>query len=318
MGAGVAGSQHTEDDAEGHAVEAGTDEVVVGQDEEAKHTCVHEENRIAIGAGEIAAGAPEDFPVVLKAAPHKQGSHHKCTEEDDAEHINRHGRGHLQAICRGGSRKLHAHGLIQYGIQEESRHANGQGRAVQVKALVDLGRMTHARRKQEANKEAHSQSHENTREAEAHDLSVGVADQHIGDNGGNACGEQHGVDERTQLLLLHQAVDYHTQDCRQNVQHIDAPGTEAQCQNKSQGGHVIGGALKNAEQSQAYKARKAHIQEGCRIAAQGKIVGGDLTGLAQNGEETGQHGSPVRHQHRRRQECQAGHQEKQLQKRALG
>ena len=44
MGTGIAGSQHTEDDAQGHAVEGRPDEVVVRQNEQPEHAHVHEEH----------------------------------------------------------------------------------------------------------------------------------------------------------------------------------------------------------------------------------------------------------------------------------
>ena len=49
VGAGVAGGEHTEDDAEGNAVEGSTNQVVVAQNEQTEHTHVHQEHGISVG-----------------------------------------------------------------------------------------------------------------------------------------------------------------------------------------------------------------------------------------------------------------------------
>ena len=130
---------------------------------------------------------------------------------------------------------------------------------------------------EEADDQTHKQGDAKTQPVEADDFRVGVADQKIRDQRGNAGREQHGIDKATHFFLLHQSVDNDTQNGGPDVQHIDAPGAEADGQDHRQGGGIVGGALKDDEQQQTHQAHQAHIQEGCGITADGKIDEDELS-----------------------------------------
>ena len=127
---------------------------------------------------------------------------------------------------------------------------------------------------------------------------MGIPDHKFGDQRGNAGGKQHGVDIRAQLFLLHQAVNDYAQHGGPHIHNVDAPGAEAQCQNKGQIGNVGRCGLQSYIERQAGKAHQGHIEKGCRVAAHGKIVGGDFAGIADDLPQPCKHGSPVRHAHR--------------------
>ena len=82
-GAGIAGSQHTEYNAEGNAVEGRADEVVVAQDEQAVNTQIHQHHSVAQGAGNVIhlAAILQKLPVVLGGATQEQGDHHAQAEQ---------------------------------------------------------------------------------------------------------------------------------------------------------------------------------------------------------------------------------------------
>ena len=71
------------------AIEAGTDQIVVTQDEQAKHTHVHQEHAITQGSGHIAHLVPvlQKVPVILTGT-HSQRSDHQQAKENDAEDID--------------------------------------------------------------------------------------------------------------------------------------------------------------------------------------------------------------------------------------
>ena len=177
--------------------------------------------------------------------------------------------------------------------------------------------MGKTRRQEEADAEAHHQSDQNSLRVEAHRIRVGIADHQVGNQGGNARGEEHGVDVGAELLPAHQAVNHHAEEGGPDVQNVDAPGGEAQSQNKGQVGHVVGRAAEDNVQQQAQIAHQSHIQEGGTIAAYGEVVGGQLTGLTENLPQARKHTSPIRHKKCRNQEKRGETAEKQLQKVAL-
>ena len=78
MGAGIAGTQHAEDNAEGNAVEGGADQIIVAQDEQAVNAQVHQVHSVAVAAGEIGhqIGILQQLPVILGLAAQNQGEDH--------------------------------------------------------------------------------------------------------------------------------------------------------------------------------------------------------------------------------------------------
>ena len=277
MGAGIAGGQHTENDAHRHAVEGGTDEVVVSQNEQAEHAHVHQEHfRTHLGRnGTDVLRGGQQCPVLLRLAAHGQCKHDAQSEQDAAEQIHRQPGRHLQGIRRGSRRQVNAQRLIQRGIEEKRGQAHRQCSGIQVETLMHLRGMCQPRGQEKADAEAHDQCHRQPRQVEAHRLGIGIAHQQIADERRNAGREQHGVDICAQLFLLHQAV-------KDNAQH-----------------------------------RRPDVQERCGIAAHGKIVGRDFCRLAENLPQAGKHGIPVRHTHRRNEKRSGKEAEKQLQKRAF-
>ena len=305
VGAGIAAGQHTEDDAEGHAVEAAANQIVIAQDEQTVYAYVHQESRFPVGRGE-AGGlrlVQHQVPVVLRLAAHAQGSDHQNAEHGDAECIHRQPGGDLQRFSGRGGGQIDAHGLIQHRLQEEGGHAHGQGGAVQVVALVHLGGMGQPGGQEEPDGHAHGQTQRHAGKPEAHGLGVGVAHHQLRDQRGKAGGKQHGIHVAAQLLPLDQAVQDDAQDAGPHVQHIDAPGGEAHRQQKGQGGHVVGRSAQQHVQRQAQQGDQTHIQEGGGVAAHGEIVGGDLAGLADDAPQAGEHPGAVGHHQRRDQKC---------------
>ena len=171
---------------------------------------------------------------------------------------------------------------------------------------------------EEADGKAHRQSQEHAGEMKAYGFRVGIAHHELGDQRGDAGGKQHHIHIGSEFFPLHQAVEHHAQNAGPHIQHIDAPGGEAQGKQEGQGGHIVGRGIKNHKQRQAEKGHQAHVQEGGRIAAQGEIVGGDLVGLADDAIQPGEHLPPVWHQHCRRQKGHDKKSEQRLQKVAFG
>ena len=183
---------------------------------------------------------------------------------------------------------------------------------------MNLGGVGKAGGQEEADEEAHSQRDQNALQIEADGFRVGVADHQVRNQGRDAGGEEHGVDIGAELLLFHDAVDHHAENGGPDVQNVDTPGAEAQGQHEGQGGHIGGGGLKHDVQQQADQAYQAHVQEGGRIAADEKVVGGQLAGLAKNLPQTGKHTCPVGHNHSGDEKRGGEEGEEQLQKFAFG
>ena len=316
MRAGIGGSQHAEDNAHGHAVEGDAHQVVVRQNEQAEHAHIHQEHSVAISAGETGHmyRIGQQLSIIPGFAAQQQGQNHTPAEQDAAEYIHRQPGGHLQLGCVCAVGQGHAQGLEQHGIDEEGHHADGKGGGVQVKALVYLRRERHACRQEKADGDAHHQGNQDSLQIEAHRFRIGVTDHQIRQQWRNAGGEEHGIDHGAELGPLHQAVEHHAQHGGPDVQDVDAPGGESQGQQKRQVGNIIGRGPEDSEQRQADQAHQSDVQEGGRITAYRKIVGGQLAGLADHLPQTPQHLVPVRHAHRRRQECQTDQGKKQPQK----
>ena len=144
MGAGVAGSQHAENDTEGNTVELRTDQAIVEQDEQAVDAHIHQHGGIVIGIREIdhMIRVPQQVPVLLRGAAHQPSHHNKGGEQDDAEQLGDQSGSHGQTGDRIGH--CHAHGPVQDALHQEGRHANRQRGGIQVEALVDDGRIAQA------------------------------------------------------------------------------------------------------------------------------------------------------------------------------
>ena len=319
MGAGIAGGQHTENDAHRHAVEGGTDEVVVSQNEQAEHAHVHQEHfRTHLGRnGTDVLRGGQQCPVLLRLAAHGQCEHDAQSEQDAAEQIHRQPGRHLQGIRRGSRRQVNAQRLIQRGIEEKRGQAHRQCGGIQVETLMHLRGMCQPRGQEKADAEAHDQCHRQPRQVEAHRLGIGIAHQQIADERRNSGREQHGVDVCAKLFLLHQAVDDNAQHRRPDVQNVDAPGAEAQGQHEGQGGDIIDRRAAQGIQPQTAQSHQSHVQERRGIAAHGKIVGRDFCRLAENLPQAGKHGIPVRHTHCRNEKRGGKEGEKQLQERTF-
>ena len=203
-------------------------------------------------------------------------------------------------------------------MQQEGGHADGQSGGIQVKALVDLGGMGQSCRQEEADAHAHQHRQAQTGPMEAQGLGMGIAEEHLGDQRGDARGEQHGVHLAGELFPLHGGIQHHAQHGEPHVQHVDAPGAEAQGQHKGQGGHVVHRGFQKVIQARQHKAQQGHVQERGRKPAQRKIVGGNFAGGGQNLPQSGEHFAPVRHTECAHQEAGGQEQEKQLQKVGFG
>ena len=256
----------------------------------------------------------QQLHILLGLAAQGQSTHDAQAEDHGAEDVD----GGLRSNSQIGSHtgQIDAHGLIQGRIQEEGDEAHGDRSGVQVEALVDLRRMAQTGGDQEADEHAHDQGHDQAGQVEANHFGVGITHQQIGQQGGDAGGEDHGVD--IHLLLLHQAVQHNTQHGGQDVDHIHAPGGEAHGEDECEGGDIVAGCLEDNIQSQQDNAHQTHVQEGGRIAAQVKIVGGDLGGTAQNGPKAGDHLGPVGHEESTNDEAGRHKGHKQLQEAGFG
>ena len=221
-------------------------------------------------------------------------------------------------LGRGTGGQSHTHGLVQGTVEEEGGHAHRQGGGVQVEALVYLGREGQTRREEESDEGTHQQGHADAGQVEANYLRMGIADHQVRDQGGDAGGEEHGIDVGAEFLLLHQAVQPHTENAGPQVQNVDAPYTEAGGQDHHQGGGIVGCAPENQEEAQADGAEQTHVQKGGGIAAQGEIAGGELAGLGHDLPQSGDHLVPVRHEKGGDEEESGPEGKQQLQEASLG
>ena len=319
MGAGIAGTQHTENNAQRHAVEGSADEVVVSQNEQAEYAHVHQEYiRTHLGGnGAHMLRGGQQRPILLRLAAHGQREHDAQPEQDAAEQIHRQPGRYQQGLRAGRGGQFNAHGLEQRGVEEKRKQTHRHGGRIQIEALMHLRGMGQPRREEEADGNAHNHRHHEPVQVEAHHIGIGMAHQQVADQRRNAGGEQHGVDVGAQLFLLHQAVDDNAQHRRPDVQNVDAPGAEAKGQHKGQSGNIIGRRAAQGIQPQTAQSHQSHVQERRGIAAHGKIVGRDFCRLAENLPQAGKHGIPVRHTHRRDQKRRGKEGKKQLQERTF-
>ena len=85
----------------------------------------------------------------------------------------------------------------------------------------------------------------------------------------------------------------------------------------SVGGHIVGLSAGKEAQTGADQTHQTHIQKGGCVAANGKIVGGDLTGLGDDHSQTAQHIASIGHAESCHQECCGQKCKHQLQKAAF-
>ena len=111
----------------------------------------------------------------------------------------------------------------------------------------------------ETDYDAYKQSNAKSCPVEAYRFKIGVAEQKVGDQGRNAGGEHHGIGLCAQLLLLHQAVEAHTQDGGDHVQRIDAPGAETDGQQYAQGGYIVGLTAGQEAKRGAEQTNQTHV-----------------------------------------------------------
>ena len=174
--------------------------------------------------------------------------------------------------------------------------------------------MGKACRQEETDDQTHKNGQEDTQTIKAHNFRIGIAQQQIGNQRGNAGGEHHSIHQAAQFFPLDQGVQAYAQHGRNAVQGIDTPGAEAHSEDKGQGGHIVGLGLEHQQQRQTHQAHHCHIEERGRITAYPEIVGRDLAEAGQNLDPAGEHGAPVRHAESRHQEAQCEKAEEQLQK----
>ena len=297
MRTGIAAGQHAEDQAEGYAVKAGAHQIVVAQNEQTVDTGIHQEGSIAALGGHIRylIRTGQQLPVVLRCTAHQKRHDDAGAKNRAAENVHSQPGSNLQRLRSRGSRQGHTGGFIQQSLQQEGGHTHRHRRIIQVKALVNLGRMRQSAGQAETDDNAHSNSQQNAGQVETNGFRIGIAEHQLRNQRGNAGGEQHSIDQRSNLLLLHQRIDHHAQEGRPDVQHIDTPGAEAGSQQKCQGGYLIDHRTGDAVQQQADQAHQAHIQEGCSITAHGEIVGGYFGRIAHDRPQAGEHVRPVWH-----------------------
>ena len=109
-----------------------------------------------------------------------------------------------------------------------------------------------------------------------------------------------------------------TEDAGPHIQNVDAPGAEAQSQDEGQSGGVVGLSAENSEQDHHDHAHQTHIQEGGGVTAHGEVVGGDLAGLADDPDQTGEDLSPVGHERCGGEKCEGEEAEQQQQEGTFG
>ena len=226
MRTGVTGSQHADNDAEGNTVHGCANEVIIGQNEQAKHTDVHQENMLAVVGREVPDGLVigQQTPVCLHGTTHEPGHHDTTAKQDNTEHITDDRCCHRQGFCQ--CRQFNAAGLEQRCVQEESSHTHRQRCGIQGETLMDLGRIGQAARQEKADKAANNQRQNHTEEAEANGTGIRITKHQFRDQGRKTRGEQHGMDQTAELFLVHQAVQNNAQHAEPHIQDIDTPGTE--------------------------------------------------------------------------------------------
>ena len=316
-GTGVAGAEHTEDQAEGNTVEGSTDRVVVSQDEQTEHAHIHQENAVAQGTGNIIDLIPvqQQLPVILTCA-HSQGEDHAQGKQHDAENIDDALGGHSHIT--GGTGQFDTHDLIEHTVEEEHAHTHRQSGRVQVKALVDIGRMGKACAHDDAYDDAHHNGQHKAQQIKADRLRMGVAQQQVGNDRCHTGGKEHSVYIGIELFLLDEVCHHNAQHGKPHIDHVDAPAAEAKGEQKCQGGYIIDLCLCHMEQAGHDQGNQAHVQEGTCKSTHGEEVGGDLAGLAQDLPEAGKHGAAVRHTECCCQEQNAHTSEQHLQEIAFG
>ena len=181
-------------------------------------------------------------------------------------------------------------------------------------ALVDIGCVGQTCRQEEANHKANEQSKAEAQPVKADIVNSGIAEQKIRDQGGDTGGIEHSVGHSAQLLLLHSGIQENAQNGGDRIQKIDAPRAKADGEDHTQSGDLIGLCAGQADEQRAEQTHQAHIQEGGGVAAKGKVVSGDLTGLGHNLPQAGKHTASVRQDRSGDQKADADEGKEQTQK----
>ena len=130
--------------------------------------------------------------------------------------------------------------------------------------------------------------------------------------------KQHGIDQGAGLFILHQSIQHPAQNAGPHIEDVDAPGAEAYGEDQCQGGHIVGGGLQQHIKPGAGQTHQTHIQEGGGVTAHSEVVGGHLTGIAEDLPQAGEHIAPVGHKKCRNQKTKGEKAVKQLQKVTFG
>ena len=158
-------------------------------------------------------------------------------------------------------------------------------------------------RHKEAADHAYGNGKQKPLSAVAHHAVERVADQKVRNQRGNAGGEQHGGDVLPHGLPFNNAEQHGAPDGGPDILNVDAPGAEAGGQDDGHGCGVVQFRAEGQVQTKAHEADKAHIEKGSAVAGHGKIVGGNLAGLAEDLLHTGKYLCPIRRDDRRKQKC---------------
>ena len=313
MGAGIAGGEHAEHNAEGGPIEAGPYQIVVPQNEQAEDAEVHQEHIVAQSTGNagIALLVRHEGQVFFRRAAQGQGCQNGEAEENAAEAVGRQSGGNHQRNRRRCAGQGDAGGIEEDGLEHKGSHAHRQRGVIQVIALVDIGRMGQSRGNKETADHAYDHRHQKAPGTVAHNGVKGMPDDQVCNERGNAGGEEHGGDIVLHGLFLHRAVEHGAPDGGPDILDVDAPGTEARGQKNRQGCRGIQFRPERHIQPQAHQADHTHIEEGGAVAAHGKVVGRDLAGLAEDLPHPRKKPRPVRHKHRRQQKGSGKEAEKQ-------
>ena len=237
VGAGVAGGEHAEHNAEGGPIEAGPYQIIVPQNEQAEDAEVHQEHIVAQSTGN--AGIPllvrHEGQVFFRRAAHGQSSQNGEAEENAAEAVGRQSGGNHQRNRRRCAGQGDAGGIEEDGLEHKGSHTHRQRGVIQVIALVDIGRMGQSRGNKETADHAYDHRHQKAPGTVAHDGVKGMPDDQVCNERGNAGGEEHGGDIVLHGLFLHRAVEHGAPDGGPDILDVDAPGAEARGQDNGHG-----------------------------------------------------------------------------------
>ena len=302
----VAAADHAEHAAERRGVPLRADQHVVQHDKQAVDAEVQDRRAGAVfrAVVDVVAGVAQELPVFLSAAHSQAPDDRKAKDhaaEDEAQHREAVAKTHALRRRRRGQEDL-----VQQRPQEERDQADGDGRVVEVIALVHARAVRQNGREDEANEDADGQRQQNAVEREAggrRGIQRRIVEQHLGDQRGQTRGEQEGVGHRAGLFFHDEAVDQHTGEREPDVEDRRAPEAEACRQEERQDGYAVRLAAGQAVEPETDRADQRDIQKcaGKTAVAGVKIAFDCLAGLCADAHEPIQHPAAVRHEHGREQ-----------------